>query len=189
MECLSSISLRLLLPNCMQAFWGPKIEQKIDDDLQQTIPNAANSYRLTEPAVYEPENTKPASSLKRPLPDCNPKPTEKGKASQISPVRDCCSKLFLQSAKLLIRTSHSTTSQKTDLKRTLCNQTATRIAQSLSSLTSLQTFDLSTAGLLMWSGIHGFLNGQPHIGKKITLEYGALCDINELKIHSCIISS
>lgn len=95
MECLSSISLRLLLPNCMQAFWGPKIEQKIDEDPQQTIPNAANSYRLTEPAVYEPENTKPASSLKRPLPDCNPKPTEKGKASQISPVRDCCSKLFL----------------------------------------------------------------------------------------------
>ncbi|CDM37274.1 unnamed protein product [Penicillium roqueforti FM164] len=68
---------------------GPKIEQKIDEDLQQTIPNTTNSYRLTEPTVYKPENTKPTSSLKRPLPDCNPKPTEKGKASQISPVRDC----------------------------------------------------------------------------------------------------
>ncbi|CAP79202.1 hypothetical protein PCH_Pc06g02090 [Penicillium rubens Wisconsin 54-1255] len=89
MECLSSISLRLLLPNCMQAFWEPKIEKKIDEDLEHTIPNAANLYRLTEPAIYEPENTKSTSSLERPLPVCNPKKTEKGEASQISLIRDC----------------------------------------------------------------------------------------------------
>ncbi|KAJ5990351.1 hypothetical protein N7522_010558 [Penicillium canescens] len=87
MECLSSISLRSLLPNCMQAFWEPKTEQKIEEDLEQTLPNAANLYSLTEPAIYEPENTKSASSL--PLPVCNPKQTEKGEASQISLIRDC----------------------------------------------------------------------------------------------------
>ena len=173
MGCLSSISLRLLLPNCLQAIWGPKIEKKIDEDLEQTIPNAANLYRLTEPAIYEPENTKPTSSLESPLPVCNPKQTEKGKASQISLIRDCYSEFFLHNAKLLIMPSHSATFQKTDLKRTLYNQTATRIVTSLCSLTSLQTFDLSTVGLLIGSEIHRFLNGQSHNGKKIIVERGA----------------
>jgi hypothetical protein len=169
MECLSSTSLRLLLANCMQTFWGPKIENKIDEDLEQTIPNAANLYRLTEPAIYEPENTKSTSSLERPLPVSNPQ-TEKGEASQISLIRDCYSEFFLYNAKLLIMPSHSATLQKTDLKRTLYNQTATQIATSLCSLASLQTFDLSTAGLLIGSEIHRFLNGQSHNGKKSIVE-------------------
>ena len=121
----------------MQAFWGPKIEKKIDEDLEQTIPNSASPYRLTEPAVHEPEITKPASSLKRPLLVRNPKPMDKGEALQISPIRDCYSELILQSAELVILSSHSAISQKTDFKRTLRNQTATRTAKSLCSLTSL----------------------------------------------------
>jgi hypothetical protein len=68
----------------MQTVWGPKNEKKIDKDLEQTTPNAASPYRLTEPAVYEPENTKPASSLERPLPVRNPKPTDKGDALKLA---------------------------------------------------------------------------------------------------------
>jgi hypothetical protein len=147
MECLSSISLRLLLPNCIQAFWGPKTEQKIDENLEQTVPNAVSPYTLTEPAVYEPENIKPASSLRRPPPVCSPKPTEKRETSRTSSIEDCHSEPFLKSAKLLILSSHSIAFQQTYHRRTLCNQTATWIAKSLCFLTSLQTFDLLKAGL------------------------------------------
>lgn len=145
---LSSVSLRLLLPNCLQAFWGPAIEQKIDENLEQTTPNAVNHYTLIEPAVYEPGNTKPASSLRRPPPVYSPKPTQKGEASKISSIEDCHSEPYLKSAKLLIFSSHSATFQQTYHRRTLCNQTATWIAKSLCSLTSLHTFDLLKAGSL-----------------------------------------
>jgi hypothetical protein len=128
---------------------------------------------LTKPAVYEREITEPASSLKMPLPVRNPKPMDKGEALQISPIRDCYSELFLQSAELVILSSHSATSQKTDFKRTLRNQTATRTAKSLCSLTSLQTFDLSTAGLLMWERDTPTLKWSTHIGDKIGRECGA----------------
>lgn len=153
MVCLSSLSLRLLLPNCLQAFWAPGIERTIDEDLEQTIPNAANPYTLTEPAVYELENIKPAPSPRMPLPVCNPKPTEKEEASKISSIEECHSESFLISAKLLILPSHSAIFQQiqqTYRRRILCNQTATLKAESLCSLISLHTFDLLKAGLLTW---------------------------------------
>lgn len=147
MVCLSSVSLRLLLPNCLQVFWEPTIERKIDENLERTIPNSASPYTLNEPAVYEPESTKPASSLRRPPPVYSPKPTEKAEASKISSIEDYHGEPFLKSAKLLILSSHSATFQQTYHRRTLCNQTTTWIAKSLCSLASLQTFDLLKARL------------------------------------------
>jgi hypothetical protein len=47
----------------VQPFLGPKFEQKINEDLEQVTPIAASPYRLTEPAVNEPENTKPSKGL------------------------------------------------------------------------------------------------------------------------------
>ena len=95
MHCLSSASLRSLLPNWIQTLWISEGEQS-RERLEQIVPNAASPYTRTEPAVYQFQNTE----VKKPRPVCNSNQTEKGRASRISPFKNYSSVFFLKRASL-----------------------------------------------------------------------------------------
>ncbi|CAG8079067.1 unnamed protein product [Penicillium nalgiovense] len=76
MHCLSSGSLRPLLPNWILSLWRSEREQ-IGERLDQTVPNSSSTYTGTEPAVYELQNTKFSYNATMPLPVCISNQTER----------------------------------------------------------------------------------------------------------------
>ncbi|CAG8085542.1 unnamed protein product [Penicillium nalgiovense] len=85
MHCLSSASLRTLLPNWIQSLWIPSGEQS-RERLAQTVPNASSLYTGTEPAVYKLQNTEVAYNVPKPLPVCISNRIERAAETRANPL-------------------------------------------------------------------------------------------------------
>ncbi|KAJ5244915.1 hypothetical protein N7489_005011 [Penicillium chrysogenum] len=84
MHCLSSASLRSLLPIWIQSLWIPSGEQS-RERLVQTVPNASNTYTGTEPAVYKLQNTEVACKVTKPPPVCISNQIERAAETRANP--------------------------------------------------------------------------------------------------------
>ncbi|CRL30283.1 unnamed protein product [Penicillium camemberti] len=87
MHCLSSESLRSLLPNWIQSLWISEGEQN-RERLDQTVPTVPSPYTRTEPAVYKLQNSEVAYNVTKPLPVCISNQTERLPRTRTKPLEN-----------------------------------------------------------------------------------------------------